>query len=154
MKKYLVLSLFLVTLFSCVLESKYALPEVQRIDKAMLGTWYDQESGKEALTITKLTKTRYTFTFSGDPKGKLPDMEAYIASVGDYQILNIVAKGDDGLVNMFYEYKIVAGDFLYRGVEGVDDKTFGSNAELVAYFEENNTKEGFFTDETEVLVRK
>lgn len=135
------LSLMFVIVLSCTLTSKFGLPNTQKIDRELLGTWttpciVNQES--DTLTISTYNEYQYQLLF--DTKEK---MNAYSYSIKQYQIINILSNINQQ--NMFYGYEVEKDTLRFFEVNPeLLQKDVHSTSQLVDFFHQNIDKPNFF----------
>lgn len=156
MKKALLCLLTIILLNSCVLESEYALPNDEKINKALLGDWVMESSGEDqSLFLQKATfvaNTEMTYQLLIKDGDKTEKFECFTKTFDDVEILNlkIVYKGNT--TNAFYGYKVQDEVLMFFEVKKkLNEKDFKSQDELMSYFEANINTEDFFMEPSRLV---
>jgi hypothetical protein len=139
-----------------VLESKYALPNDQKINKGLLGDWMLENSGEDpSIFLQKATfvaTSDLTYQLIIKDGDKTEKFECFTKTFDDVEILNIKIVYKGNATNAFYGYKVKDEVLTFFEVkERLNEKEFNSTDELVSYFEENINKEDFFMEKTKLV---
>ncbi|MGB0837424.1 MAG: hypothetical protein ACPGRE_04940 [Flavobacteriaceae bacterium] len=153
MKKLSALFFLILVMLSCALESKYALPNDEKINLGLLGQWYsDEDEEGTILKISKESETRYTLTFI--EKGKEQEMTAFSKTIKGHTILNLISVNEGKTTNIFYGFVLKDDELTYYDVnDALKKEDFKSKEELLAFFEKNVSRNDFFLEPI-VLKRK
>jgi len=146
-----ILSLFILLItMSCALESKYALPNEELINTNLLGDWYGPEDPDNFVRISKRTDKTYTVTvFEKDEKQVVS--QAFSKSIKGYNILNLITTTDDKSTNIFVGFTVNGNSLTYFDVTNkLREDDFSSKKELLDFFENHISNEGFFQDPIEL----
>ena len=151
MKKIIFSLLIVFLLISCALESKFGLPNDEKINKNLINTWYSLNSPKDSLLINKKGDFKYEIILSGENE----IIQGYTKKIKGITIMNLIVEdGKGGKINAFYGIKIKKDTLEYSEVSDKLRKTdFSSQKELTNYFEKNITRTDFFIN-PERLIRK
>jgi hypothetical protein len=135
---------------SCALESKYALPNEELINTNLLGDWYGPEDPDNFVRISKRTDKTYTVTvFEKDEKQVVS--QAFSKSIKGYNILNLITTTDDKSTNIFVGFTVNGNSLTYFDVTNkLREDDFSSKKELLDFFENHISNEGFFQDPIEL----
>ncbi len=143
------LVLFIFTLTSCTLESKFGLPNTDKVDNHLIGVWttpciINQES--DTLTIKSINEYSYKLLFDTNE-----ELEAYSVKIKDYNIINIISNLDGN--NLFYGYEVEKDTLRFYEVNPELLKSdISSQKELNDFFTKNINKHNFFMNAC-IMVR-
>ena len=145
-----ILSLFILLIaMSCALESKYALPNDELINTNLLGDWYGPEETDGFVRISKRTDKTYTITFFENDEKRVS--QAFSKSIKGYNILNLITTYDNKITNTFFGFTVNGNSLTYFEVNRALKKDgFSSKKELLDFFENHISNEGFFQDPIEL----
>lgn len=145
-----ILILLLVT--NCTLESKFSLPNDEKINHELIGEWHNTKDNEEKLSITKNGEKTYKLVLKDNKK--IDTLISYSKTIQGFEIMNIKVEFDNKVTNLFYGFKVERDTLIFSEVNStLTDKEFESQTELLNFFKENINREDFFTVKTE-LVRK
>jgi hypothetical protein len=142
----------LVLVMGCALESKYALPKSETIDPELLGTWaFTSDDGtEELLHVEALDAMTYKITLEDEV------ITAHSATINGHRIMNLVS-ADEGYEtpNMFYGFVLKKNKLKIMEVtDQWNDDDFGSQAELIRFFEDHIDRPEFFINPDELKRQK
>ncbi|GAA3792975.1 hypothetical protein GCM10022271_26520 [Corallibacter vietnamensis] len=155
MKKYTkqivgILILFLV--ISCALESKFSLPNDEKINPELIGEWYNLKDNDEKVTIIKHGEKTYKLLLQD--KDKTDELISFSKTIKGFEIMNIKSEYKNSITNVFYGFKVKGNTLIFSEVnDKLRGKEFESESELLRFFEENISRKDFFINQTE-LIRK
>jgi len=146
-----ILILFLV--ISCALESKFALPNDEKIKPELIGEWYNEKNvDEETIKIIKNGEKSYTLKIID--KNETDELIAHSKTINGFSIMNVKTETKGVITNVFYGFTVKGNTLTFSEVnDKLRNKEFESESELLKFFEENVSKEGFFINPTE-LKRK
>ncbi|CAL2059854.1 hypothetical protein [Tenacibaculum sp. 190524A05c] len=148
-RNLLQLVLLSIVLTSCTLESKFGLPNTDKVDQNLVGVWstpciINQES--DTLTIKPLNEYSYTLLFDTNE-----ELAAYSVKIKDYNIINIISNVDGN--NLFYGYEVEKDTLRFYEVNPELLKSdISSQKELNDFFAKNINKHNFFMNAC-IMVR-
>lgn len=140
-RNLLLLVLFSFVLTSCTLESKFGLPNTDKVDQDLVGVWstpciINQES--DTLTIKPINEYSYKLLFDTNE-----ELEAYSVKIKEYNIINIISNVDGN--NLFYGYEVEKDTLRFYEVNPELLKSdISSQKELNDFFAKNINKHNFF----------
>ncbi|CAL2089367.1 hypothetical protein [Tenacibaculum sp. 190524A05c] len=143
------LVLISIILTSCTLESKFGLPNTDKVDQNLIGVWstpciINQES--DTLTIKPLNEYSYKLLFDTSE-----ELAAYSVKIKDYNIINIISNVDGN--NLFYGYEVEKDTLRFYEVNPELLKSdISSQKELNDFFAKNINKHNFFMNAC-IMVR-
>jgi hypothetical protein len=144
--------LILFLIIGCTLESKFSLPNDEKINPELIGEWYSEPNTSEGITILKNSDKTYKILFDGNEK--TVEFIAFSKTIKGFSILNLKTKSNDKVTNAFYKYIVKDDSLIFWEVNQKFQNTeFESAVELLAFFEENIENSDFFNDQSE-LKRK
>ena len=145
------LILFLV--ISCALESKFALPNDEKIKPELIGEWYNEKNvNEETVKIIKNGEKSYTLQIIG--KSETEELIAHSKTINGFSIMNIKTETKGVITNVFYGFTVKGNTLTFSEVnDKLRNEEFESESELLKFFEENVSKNDFFINPTE-LKRK
>ena len=153
MKKYLgkIIGISLIFLIlSCALESKFSLPNDERIKTELIGEWSNEDD--EILRIEK--NNEKTYKLITIQNGKIDESIAFSKTINGFNILNIISEYEDKKTNVFYGFNIDNNTLTYSEVnDKLRESDFKSESELLQFFQKNISKKDFFVDSVK-LKRK
>ncbi|SEA20470.1 hypothetical protein [Psychroflexus halocasei] len=153
MKKYLgkIIGISLIFLIlSCALESKFSLPNDERIKTELIGEWSNEDD--EILRIEK--NNEKTYKLITIQNGKMDESIAFSKTINGFNILNIISEYEDKKTNVFYGFNIDNNTLTYSEVnDKLRESDFKSESELLQFFQKNISKKDFFVDSVK-LKRK
>ena len=135
------LVLLSIILTNCTLESKFGLPNTDKVDQNLIGVWstpciINQES--DTLTIKPLNEYSYKLLFDTNE-----ELAAYSVKIKDYNIINIISNVDGN--NLFYGYEVEKDTLRFYEVNPELLKSdISSQKELNDFFAKNINKHNFF----------
>lgn len=143
--KILLVAFFTISLvLSCTLESEYALPNNEKIMPELLGEWKSSENANEVLKFSKKNDKIYHVLFNVN-NDKNNEMTAYLHTIEDHVILNLIETKDNKTTNMFHKVSVSDDQLTYYEVNTKIAKSeINSQKELLQYFKNNIHKEDFF----------
>lgn len=143
--------LILLVLMSCALESKFGLPNDEKIDKNLIGVWGVMNNTKDSLEIKNKGDFRFEIVISGEKEV----IQGYTKKIKGFTILNLIVDDEKGgKLNMFYGVRIKNDTLEFSEVTDKLRKTdFNSQKELIRFFERNISRTDFFIN-PERLIRK
>ena len=137
---------FLVLIVSCALESKFGLPNDEKINTELIGTWLDIKTN-ETLLIKKNNEMSYKLIPNDST-----ELISYSKKIKGFNILNMVTNGNGVKTNSFFGFELRNDTLEFSEVNKDLKKTdFNSQAELIKFFNENIDKKGFFINPTIVI---
>ncbi|QXP77919.1 MULTISPECIES: hypothetical protein [Winogradskyella] len=137
---------FLVLIVSCALESKFGLPNDEKINTELIGTWLDIKTN-ETLLIKKNNEMSYKLIPNDST-----ELISYSKKIKGFNILNMVTNGNGVKTNSFFGFELRNDTLEFSEVNKNLKKTdFNSQAELIKFFNENIDKKGFFINPTIVI---
>ncbi|CAL2088787.1 conserved hypothetical protein [Tenacibaculum sp. 190524A05c] len=148
-RNLLQLVLLSIILTSCTLESKFGLPNTDKVDQNLIGVWstpciINQES--DTLTIKLLNEYSYKLLFDTNE-----ELAAYSVKIKDYNIINIISNVDGN--NLFYGYEVEKDTLRFYEVNPELLKSdISSQKELNDFFTKNINKHNFFMNAC-IMVR-
>ena len=148
-RNLLQLVLLAIVLTSCTLESKFGLPNTDKVDQNLIGVWstpciINQES--DTLTIKPLNEYSYKLLFDTNE-----ELAAYSVKIKDYNIINIISNVDGN--NLFYGYEVEKDTLRFYEVNPELLKSdISSQKELNDFFAKNINKHNFFMNAC-IMVR-
>lgn len=141
MKKSILLLLLLPFLTSCSLNSNYGLPNTEKINSKLLGSWMTPcIEGQESDTLTIKPFNDYKYRLVFDTKEELI---SYSLTIKDHEIINIIS--NDNLNNTFYGFNIEKDTLLFYKVNPkILTTEINSSKDLLDFFKANIEKHNFF----------
>jgi Holliday junction resolvase len=125
------------------LESKFSLPNDEKIQTDLIGEWSGQENGNELLIIEKNTDQTYKLIIVEEEKKE--ELIAFSKSINGFNIMNVITENDDKVTNVFYGFSIEGNTLTFSVVnEKLREGEFNSETELFNFFQENVSKKEFF----------
>tara|TARA_R110002050_G_scaffold141251_1_gene266282 strand:+ start:36564 stop:37073 length:510 start_codon:yes stop_codon:yes gene_type:complete len=157
MKKYtnrIVGMAILMLTIGCALESKFGLPNDEAIQTELIGKWKLTENGKEEVyEILKKDDNSYRLVAPFVDGGK--DLMAYTKTIKGHTILTVIQEEYGIVSNTFYGIHITKDLLVVHAVNKKNrTQDFGSEAELLQFFQENITNEDFFVDPLDFIRMK
>ena len=151
MKKIIFSILTLLLFISCALESKFGLPNDEKVNKNLIDVWYLFDNKKDSLIINKKTDFIYEIILSDEKE----IIQGYTKEIKGFTIMNLIVDGAKGKkINVFYGVKIKNDTLEFSEVSDKIRKTeFDSQKELISFFEKNITRSDFFINPLQ-LIRK
>lgn len=151
MKKKIIGILILLVLMSCALESKFGLPNDEKIDKNLIGVWGAMDNTKDSLEIKNKGDFRFEIIISGEKEV----IQGYTKKIKGFTIMNLIVDDEKGeKLNTFYGVRIKNDILEFSEVSDKLRKTdFNSQKELIRFFEKNISRTDFFIN-PERLIRK
>jgi len=151
MKKIIFIILTLLLIISCALESKFGLPNDEKVNKNLIDVWYLSDNKKDSLIINKKTDFRYEIILSEEKE----IIQGYTKEIKGFTIMNLIVDDAKGKkINVFYGVKIKNDTLEFSEVSDKIRKTeFDSQKELISFFEKNITRSDFFINPLQ-LIRK
>jgi len=151
MKKIIFSILTLLLIISCVLESKFGLPNDEKVNKNLIDVWYLFDNKKDSLIINKKTDFIYEIILSDEKE----IIQGYTKEIKGFTIMNLIVDDAKGKkINVFYGVKIKNDTLEFSEVSDKIRKTeFDSQKELISFFEKNITRSDFFINPLQ-LIRK
>lgn len=152
MKKNILNFLLLFLLIGCTLESKFGLPNDEKINAKLIGEWYYEKSNDEKIIVSKEDEKTYKLILKD--KEKTEELISYSKTIEGYEIMNVKTVNDKEVTNTFYGFKVKRNTLFFSEVNRkLSTKEFKSEKELLDFFKNNIKKKDFFTDKTK-LKRK
>jgi len=144
------LILFLIT--SCSLESKFSLPNDEKIIPELIGEWRSEESDNEIIKILKNGEKSYLIQII-DNNGT-DELIAFSKTIKGITIMNVKTETKGIITNLFYGFSIESNTlFFFEINDKLRNGEFKSEFQLLKFFEENINKENFLINPTK-LKRK
>ena len=144
------LILFLIT--SCSLESKFSLPNDEKIIPELIGEWHSEESDNEMIKILKNGEKSYLIQII-DNNGT-DELIAFSKTIKGITIMNVKTETKGIITNLFYGFSIESNTlFFFEINDKLRNGEFKSEFQLLKFFEENINKENFLINPTK-LKRK
>lgn len=150
MKKIIILLIIPFLIFACTLESEFSLPNMEKNDTQLIGTWIANDaSGKLIISQNNDNRTLLIKIIDDTNKDEILSENAFNSTINGYSILNLVhidnVSGKQ--ITTFYGYRITKNKLSYAEVnDKFTDRKFTSSKDLLSYFNENIDKKGFFND--------
>jgi hypothetical protein len=142
-------ALLLFVILSCALESKFGLPNNEKINTELLGDWCNLDNGNECISILKNGRKTYKIVLQENDKEET--LIAYSKTINGFHIMNIKINYDDEITNVFYGFTLNGNSLVFSEVnDKLRKNKFTSKAELLGYFKEHITAENFFINHTEL----
>ena len=136
----------------CTLESKFPLPNDEEIKTELIGEWSNEKNSNETLRVEKNDDKTYTLTII--EKEIMEELTAFSKTINEFSIMNVIAKEDDKVKNLFYGFSVDNNTLTYSEVnDALIENDFESQTELLNFFQENISKKEFFINPVE-LKRK
>ena len=146
-KIYSLLILFLIV--SCALESKFGLPNDEKINTELIGEWYDGENPNEYIIIQKNGEKRYKLILSDSTESIL-----YSKKIKGFNILNVITDYKGTKSNTFYGFELKTDTLkIFEVNDKMREVDFNSQSELIDFFNENIEKSDFFIN-PDIMIRK
>ena len=98
MKKIIFSILTLLLIISCVLESKFGLPNDKKVNKNLIDVWYLFDNKKDSLIINKKTDFIYEIILSDEKE----IIQGYTKEIKGFTIMNLIVDGAKGKKLMFF----------------------------------------------------
>jgi len=98
MKKIIFSILTLLLIISCVLESKFGLPNDEKVNKNLIDVWYLFDNKKDSLIINKKTDFIYEIILSDEKE----IIQGYTKEIKGFTIMNLIVDGAKGKKLMFF----------------------------------------------------
>ncbi|NRR91706.1 hypothetical protein HSX10_09040 [Winogradskyella undariae] len=137
---------FLVLIVSCALESKFGLPNDEKINTELIGTWLDIKTN-ETLLIKKNNEMSYKLIPNDST-----EIIFYSKKIKGFNVLNIVTNDNGVKTNSFFGFELRNDTLEFSEVnKDLKETDFNSQAELIKFFNENIDKKGFFINPTIVI---
>ena len=137
---------FLVLIVSCALESKFGLPNDEKINTELIGTWLDIKTN-ETLLIKKNNEMSYKLIPNDST-----EIIFYSKKIKGFNVLNIVTNDNGVKTNSFFGFELRNDTLEFSEVnKDLKETDFNSQAELIKFFNENIDKKGFFINHTIVI---
>ncbi len=150
MKKIISSVIIALFLFACALESEFSLPNTEKNDKQLIGTWIANDaSGKLIISQNNDNRTLLIKIIDDTNKEEILSKNAFNSTINGYNILNLVHvdNASKKQITTFYGYRITKNKLSYAEVnDKFTDRKFTSSKDLLSYFNENIDKKGFFND--------
>lgn len=141
--------LILLVIISCALESKFGLPNDEKIKPELIGEWYHKKNSDERIIIQKNGEKTYRLLII--EKEKVEELISYSKTIKGYNIMNVKIEFEDTITNVFYGFNLKDSTLTFSRVnDKLKDGEFKSESELLEFFEENIHKEGFFIKQVEL----
>ena len=100
MKKIKFSILTLLLIISCALESKFGLPNDEKVNKNLIDVWYLFDNKKDSLIINKKTDFIYEIILSDEKE----IIQGYTKEIKGFTIMNLIVDGAKGKkINVFME---------------------------------------------------
>lgn len=100
MKKIIFSILTLLLIISCALESKFGLPNDEKVNKNLIDVWYLFDNKKDSLIINKKTDFIYEIILSDEKE----IIQGYTKEIKGFTIMNLIVDGAKGKkINVFME---------------------------------------------------
>lgn len=148
MKNKIFSLLFLVLIVSCALESKFGLPNDEKINTELIGTWLDTKTN-ETLIIKKNNEISYKLIPNDST-----ELISYSKKIKGFNVLNMITNHNGIKTNSFFGFKLKNDTLEFSEVnKELKETDFKSQAELIKFFNENIDKKGFFINPT-ILIRE
>ncbi len=139
-------------MISCSLESKFSLPNDEKIKPELLGEWYIEKDNTVRITILKNSDISYKFLLN--EKGNTEEFISFSKTIKGVNLLNIKTEYNGKTTNVFYGFNIKDNSLVLLEVnEKLRTEEFDSESDLLTFFENNIDKEDFFINPTK-LKRK
>ena len=149
MKKIIYGLLILFLIISCALESKFGLPNDEKINTKLIGIWYNEKIPNESVIIKPNGEMKYKLILSDST-----ELISYSKRIKGFNILNIISDYKGKTINTFYGFVIKNETLEFYEVNKEMRKIeFDSQAELIHFFNENVDKKEFFINPVK-LTRK
>ena len=149
MKKIIYGLLILFLIISCALESKFSLPNDEKINTKLIGIWYNEKIPNESVIIKPYGEMKYKLILSDST-----ELISYSKRIKGFNILNIISDYKGKTINTFYGFVIKNKTLeFYEVNKGMRKIEFDSQAELIQFFNENVDKKEFFINPVK-LTRK
>ena len=98
MKKIIFSILTLLLIISCALESKFGLPNDEKVNKNLIDVWYLFDNKKDSLIINKKTDFIYEIILSDEKE----IIQGYTKEIKGFTIMNLIVDGAKGKkINVF-----------------------------------------------------
>lgn len=132
---------------SCALESKFGLPNDEKINPGLIGEWANVKNSDEKLTIAK--KGEKTYGIAVKENERTDVLTSYSKTIKGFSIMTVKTEYDGTVTNIFYGFKL-SGDTLtfFEVNDNLRQKDFKSEADLLRFFQENIAKPEFFVNPT------
>ena len=98
MKKIIFSILTLLLIISCALESKFGLPNDEKVNKNLIDVWYLFDNKKDSLIINKKTDFIYEIILSDEKE----IIQGYTKEIKGFTIMNLIVDGAKGKKLMFF----------------------------------------------------
>ena len=149
MKKYIFSLLVLLFIIGCALESKFALPNNEPINPNLIGTWFDGKNLNDEIIIQQNGEKKYKLILDDSTR-----VNAFSKKIKGFNIMNITEEHNGVFTNIFYGFEITNDTLVVSEVtDKLRKEDFGSQAELLNFFNENIEKEDFFLN-PEIMIKK
>jgi len=136
-------------MISCALESKFSLPNDEKIKTELIGEWSTEKNTNEILRIEKNDDKTYKLIFV--EKEKTEELIAFSKTINGFNIMNLITEYEGKVTNVFYGFNINGNALTYsEGNDKLRENNFDSETELLNFFKENVSKKGFFTNPVEL----
>ena len=145
--------LLLSFMMGCTLESEFSLPNDEEIKTELIGEWrrFNEEDHNETFRIEKNDDKTYTLTLNIFEEEKIT---AFSKKIKEFDIMNVVAKEEGKVKNLFYGFRVDNNTLTYSEVnDALIANDFKSQTELLNFFRENISKKEFFVNPV-ILKRK
>ncbi len=144
--------LILFLMISCALESKFGLPNDEKIKPELIGEWFFEKNSDETITILKNGEKTYKLVIKDTEQ--TDELISYSKTIKGFNIMNIKTEYKGKITNVFYGFNIKGNTLTYSEVnDKLRSEEFESESDLLKFFEENVDKEDFFINQIE-LKRK
>jgi hypothetical protein len=149
MKKKIYGLLILFLTISCALESKFGLPNDEKINNELIGVWYDGKIPNEYVIIKQNGEMKYKLILSDST-----ELISYSKKIKGFNILNVKSDYKGTKINTFYRFELKNDTLEFSEVNKDMRKVdFNTQNELIEFFNENIDKKEFFINPVK-LIRK
>jgi hypothetical protein len=146
-KIYGLLILFLI--ISCALESKFGLPNDEKINTELIGIWYDGKTPNEYVIIKPSGEMKYKLIL-----GDSTELISYSKKIKGFNILNVISDYKGTKINTFYGFELKNDTLEFSEVNKEMRKIdFNSQNELINFFNENINKNEFFINPVKLIKK-
>lgn len=143
MKKYTLRLMILFLVISCSLESKYSLPNDEKINPELIGEWHNGKDDNEKITIIKHGEKTYKLLLKN--LDETDELISFSKTIKGFEIMNIKTEYKNKITNVFYGFKVDGNTLIFSEVQKkYRNKEFKSQTELLEFFEEHINREDFF----------
>ena len=124
--------LIIFLMISCALESKFSLPNDEKINPELIGKWYFAENNKETISVQKNSDETYKIILKEDQETK--ELISYSKTIKGFNIMNIITESNGKITNVFYGFYVQGNILTYSEVnDKLHNQDFESESKLLQF---------------------